>query len=233
MSNKELSKKETVNLMTSADVLGEVGITSDDITVPKLFLMQNTSLSVGEGQAKLGDILNSETGKVIGGLEKPLEIIPLKNTKVWMVYDITQSPPKFIRRDDWSVENKSSPYEEIEKGVKIRRDMGFLFTILLKEDADKGEAYPCNILFKRTSAPAGKQLASLVFRRLTTGKSHLDYSAILSVVKQKTDSNIYALFNVAMGTKVSEKASSEANKWFNMLRSKKVVDEANPLDDVL
>ena len=222
---------ENTKALAMADALGMAGVDANDIIIPKILLMQSTSESVGDGKAQVGDILNSETLEVLGGPDKPLEIIPLKNEKVWMVYDLTQSPPAFLRKEDFTPETSKLPFEEIENGVKIRRDLAFSFTVLIKSEADAGAAYPASVLFKRTSSQAGRQLVSLIFRYAATGKNYLDYSAVLGSQKVKADKNTYAGWKVSAGKPLSDTAKKEAYKWFQAVKTKNVV-EANTHDDI-
>ncbi len=128
--------------MTAQDLMDEFGVSSTDIVLPRLLLMQSTSEFVGEGQAKLGDLVNSQTKEVIGGITQSIDIIPLKKIEKIFVYDATSQPQKFLKVIDATPKNLALPYEDVEDGMMVKRFRAFTFRILLRGDMAANVAYP-------------------------------------------------------------------------------------------
>lgn len=233
--------KTTTNLPASKSMMGsqtlsDMGITSQDIVAQKLFLTQPQSPQVADGKAKPGDIYNLDTGEIVGSVDKPVDIVPLKREKVWVVKDVGVTPPRTIRIEDFKADGPKLPFEDIEtdengKQVKIRRDQSHMFTVLLAKEAEAGTSYPCRILFTRTSAQAGVNLASLMARRAASGQSPLHYSVSLMVTKEKNENMLWFQFRTGFGTKLSELGCREAEKWFEVARAKKIVDGGTATDE--
>lgn len=228
MSTQELTKPETMHqralaMQTQANEMAgtmkELGIEASDLVIPRLMLMQNTSEFVGDGLAKLGDIINSQTSEVLGGLDSPVEIIPLRLSKTLRVYDQTQNPPKFIRSETLTAENAKRPYEEDENGVRVRNYQTFNFFALLKKEIDAGEAFPVVVSFKSTSLTAGRQIATHIFKMAALGKLPYSQSILLTVSKEKKGTNTWATFGTAKGNLMGDVEKAESEKWLSILAS--------------
>lgn len=221
---QEIQKTETS--LPQNKTLADMGIQARDLVIPRLLVMQNTSEAVGEDKAKLGDILNSQTLEVIGGLDHPIEIIPLKLWKTWRVMDMTTKNPKFLRNEDVNSKNENLPWEDNENGVTIRRDFTYNYYVLLVKDVAEGEAFPVVISFRRTSTQAGKGVATHLFKMAALGRAPYSQSVKLSVSKKKFETNTYAILECGKGEKVSDEGLAEAKKWLGLIGQMKVAEEA-------
>lgn len=211
------TKKENALAMTTT--MQDIGVTAQDLVIPKLLLMQNTSEYVGDGKVKMGDVVNSQTLEVLSDTTRALGIIPLKLYKTWRVYDLSGSQPKFLRQEAITAENASLPWEAYEEGIPIRRDLCMNFFILLLAEVEKGEAFPCVVSFKRTSIQAGKQLATHLFKMAALGRLPYSQSIELKVTRQKKETNTYAVFEIGKGTEATAEAKATAEKWLGLLSS--------------
>lgn len=223
---KALAMRAQVSAMAAE--MQDLGISAEDIVVPLLMLAQNTSGMVGDGKAKLGDIVHSLDETVLGGIDKSVDIIPLRLLKTVRIYDVSGGSPKFIRAEpDTGVRIET---EGREGDIPIKRYRTMNFYVLLKTDIDKDEAFPCMLRLKSTGAQAGRQIASHMFKMLALGRVPYSSTIKLTVTKQKKDTNTYAVFGVSQGVKCDAKALAEAEKWLPRLAALQV-DERRESDD--
>ena len=228
MANKQEVTVKTTNLpagMTAGDLMNEFGVGANDIVLPRILLMQNTSEYVGEEKAKLGDLVNSQTLEVLGGFTKPIEIVPLKKLEDILVFDTTQQPQKFLKKLEATPINKGLKYEDVEDGIMVKRFLIYTFRCLLLEDIKKGTAYPYELTFKSTSLKAGKQLASMMFQSLAMNQYPYNWAYQVLPSKEKNESNYYAVLKTAKGAKLDPEQFAVAKHWSDQLRTKNVVTE--------
>lgn len=207
-----------------AAAMQEAGIETKDLEIPKLMLMQSTSDAVGEGKAKFGQIINTMDGSVVGGLDEGgVELIPLKQFKTVRIYDMGEKPPKFMRAEP--DDGKNSAFENREgneNGVAIKRVLNMNFFVLLKKEVEADEAFPAVVSFKSTGIPAGKQLATQMFKMIQLNKMCYSKSVKLIVGKDKKDKNTYALFGIEKGETQSPETQLLAAKWLVSLAAANV-----------
>lgn len=211
---------------TAAELLAEAGVSAADLVIPKLLLMQGTSEYVGDESAEVGDIVNSQTHEVLGGIGKPVEFVPLKLYKTWRIYDMSSKQPKFLREEPVTAANADQEWEGLEGKTPVRRDQNFNFFILLKSELDAGEAFPCVVSFKRTSMNAGKQLATQLFKLAALGKLPYSQTVKLGVRKDKKETNTYAVYEFQKGNPCTEVEKTEAQRWLKTLSSVKYTVDA-------
>jgi hypothetical protein len=231
---KEIVAKENTPtaLISMSEQIKELGISAQDLVIPKILLMQNTSEMVGDGKAKLGDVINSQTLEILGSVDKPISFIPLKLYKTWRVYDMSQGQPSFLRQDAVSATNEKLPWEDVEevegKQVPIRRDLCMNFFVLLMSEVEEGTAFPCVVSFKRTSMQAGRQLATHLFKMACLNRLPYSQTQVLKVTRQKQDTNTYAVFEIGKGAELSLAHKEVAATWVaNLAQIAYKVDEAD------
>jgi hypothetical protein len=240
--SKEVAVKEETSVTETAEQkavalandMAEVGVSASDLVIPKLMLMQNTSEYVGEEKAKLGDIVHGQTQEVLGGFNSPVEIVPLKLFKTWRIYDMSGSQPKFIRQEAVTVANEKLSWEGEEDGKPIRRDICMNFFVLIKKEIDAKEAFPVVLTFKRTALRSGQQLATHLFKMAALGRKPFAQALPLKAVKQKKDTNVWAVFEVGKGLELSPEHKAVAEEWLKKMAtmSYKIseVDESEAAD---
>jgi hypothetical protein len=209
--------------MTLAKEMQELGVTAQDLVIPKLLLMQPTSEYVGADKAKVCDIVNSQTQEVIAGPTSPIEIVPLKMYKTWRISDMSEQPPKFMRNEPFTSDNANASWEGTEvvdgEEVPIRRDLCLNFFCLLKKDIENNEAFPVVVTFKRTSAFAGKTLATHLFMMVTLRRKPYSKSVQLKVKKEQKEKNTYAVFEIGQKLELSKEHQAVAEEWLGNLAS--------------
>jgi hypothetical protein len=210
--------------VAQAKAMEGAGIGMEDLEIPKIMLMQSTSNAVGEEEAEFGQIVNTMDGSVLGGIEEgPVEIVPLKQFKTVRIYDVSEQPPKFLRVEPDNGKNSSFEQREGREGdMPVKRVLNMNFFVLLKKELEADEAFPLIVSFKSTGIPAGKQLATQMFKMLQLGK--LPYSKTVKLVakKDKKDKNTFAVFGIEKGEAVSEAHQAIAAKWLVSLAAAKV-----------
>lgn len=217
LADRAVAIKEQANAMAST--MSDLGISAQDLTIPRVMLMQNTSEQVGDGKAKLGDLVNSQTNVVIGSITTPVDIIPLRMRKTLRVYDVSGSHPKLRRVEPLSPVNEKLSFEGNEDGVEVKRYLTMNFLVLLTSDVAKGEDFPHEIWFKSTGLQAGKKLATQLFKMAATGKLPYSQTVKLGASKQKKETNTYATFEIAPGVTTTANERAAAEKWLGVLSS--------------
>ena len=78
MASKEVVKKEKNELANpiKMDEWGGSPITSQDIILPRILMMQPMSDMVTEGNAAFGEFRESLNGTKLGDFKNPIEIVP-------------------------------------------------------------------------------------------------------------------------------------------------------------
>lgn len=220
------------------DTMDDMGVSAADLIIPRLMLMQGTSEAVGDRKAKAGDILNSQTNQVIGGEDKPIEIIPLKLFKTWRVMDMSGKQAEYLREDPSNPDNdaKYRDWEGMEeingKKVVCRYDLSYNFFVLLRAEVTAKEGFPCVVSFRRTSARAGKALATHLFKQGALQQPSYGKIIRLSIKWDKKDTNTYAVFEITAGEKCSEGELADAKKWLPLLTAMRVDEDRRKESDL-
>jgi hypothetical protein len=234
---KELVKANEAGALATqvSAAMQEMGVSTSDLIIPRLLLMQNTSEAVGDGRAKLGDILNSQSNTVIGGCDKPVEIIPLKLFKTWRVMNVSKPQAEFLCEEPVTPENQNRDWEgeEVLGGVNtpVRYDFSYNFFVLIKNEVAEGEGFPVLISMRRTCVRAGKALATHLFKRAALQKAPYSKSVRVVVTKQKHDTNTYAIYEIQDGVVCSEAELAEGAKWMPLLATMRVDEEKSEADE--
>lgn len=206
MSNEMIVKEETQLAVDALPVL-DCGVDATSFKPPMIHLMQNTSGLVGEGAAKLGDIVDLNDRTVLGGFEKPIEIVPLYMFKTWVVKGLSTGMQKFKRVEAFTPDNAAR-----QRGEGIDADgepVKFYLThncyVLLRSEIKSGCAYPRLMSFSSMSFKAGERLASQMHVQQMTTKKGFSKSAIIGSYKDKKEGtqNYYSLYTFSGGSKLS------------------------------
>lgn len=195
-------KTETNTAMMIANAAEEMGLSAKDVTIPFIALAQNTGKAVEEGIAKQGDIYSTQENVILGGYDKPIDIIPIKAYKLWREFEVTEGGQKFVTQYPIVTANETQPWEFVSQdGKRMRRYYTYNVVVLLKSDCDKGEPRPYIVSFYSKSQYAGKKITSHFYNRLQLMKSHMSHVFSLSSHKKKntTGSGSYAVYDVTKG----------------------------------
>lgn len=170
MANEVAVKQE--NAVATADQMGMMAefdygqVSSKDLKIPKILLMQAMSKFVNEdGTAKAGDLVNSVTGEVYGSVRekdyKPIKIVPIHMFKQWVVHEkigneleYREMLPVTPSNEDWRWEFTD------ESGREYKRTFCTNFYVLLEKDIGNPLAVPHVLTYRNTSSKGAAALTN-------------------------------------------------------------------------
>lgn len=240
-STKELARRESsavpaVQSQAMAD-LAEFGeISSQDLIIPRILVMQGLSDMVANGDAKLGELRENINNSLLGSIEKPLEIIPFKFEKVWREQEEGAKEPREIKPIFSNPAdpryNEDLPFEYAdENGVSMRRFKAYRFFVMLPS---RLQSMPHMIEFKSTSLSAGKKIINQASELVRKGKKPYGSVFNLVVSKQSNKKGTFAVLDVKVARDIKEDEAGEVQVWLSRMKTTKVkVDESmGDLDEV-
>lgn len=229
MNIEPVNTKAVTAQTTAAPVWGAEGITSQEITIPKMLLMQGLSKLVADGEAAVGQIRDSLTGELLGGKvnakeEKAVNVIPFYSFRTWVVSKLDGEKWQYARQEPITAANENAALEGIEDGVRVRRDKVLNFYVMRPEDVAKGSAFPYLLSFRRTSAPAGRNLSTYIFKggmvrneKYPAGKPSAATVFALTVEKQENDKGTFFVPKVAVTRDSTDAEIAECKDWHALL----------------
>jgi hypothetical protein len=199
-----------------------------DILIPKLLLQQGLSKLVAAEKAKMGDICDSITGETLGDKSKPLEIIPLKLFKTWVLFKTVAGKQEYFKTEPF-VAGKYDSENAIVDGVPGAAYQSLNFYVLLKKDLTEPFALPYAISFKSTGYTAGKKLNTQFEISKAAGMPPFTMSYKLVPTKITNDKGVFYNYDIEKGEAVKEFTLIE--KLVKMLStSNVVVDDSDEKD---
>jgi hypothetical protein len=224
------AKKENSNAVAAYEGTSWGAETSDtnDILIPKLLLMQGLSQAVADGNARMGEIIDSLTQEVLGsGLEKdpkPIKVIPLMSFKQWVVYEkLGDGKLQLSEIADFSPANALWEKED----EKYRRDLVLNFYVMLDEQIQDPTALPYLVSFRRTGYKTGMKLATH-FKKCELAASRgkpvppAKTTFLLKANKQQNDYGTFYVFDIVPSGTTSDDALAIAYEWYSILKNKNV-----------
>lgn len=220
--SKEIAKKESTELTMENDIgfWGQNESSSNDIVIPKIQLMQGMSQAVTSGKAKLGDLVDSVSGDIIGDVNKPLEVVPFHMEKFFVVQKFNGKKFLYDRIEKITPQNENAAYEFDENGSKMKRVYTRRFYVLTA-----GNVLPYTIDFASTSSKAGKELATEMFVKNAMMKLPPASSKIAIGVKiDKNDDATYAVKTIKVVGKSTQEEIKNAFNWYKTISKSAVLD---------
>lgn len=220
--SKEIAKKESTELSIENDV-GHWGVnesSSADIVIPKVQLMQGMSQAVTAGRNKLGDMVDSVSGELLGNVEKPLVCVPFHLEKFFIVQKHNGKKFLYERIEKITPQNEASPWDFQENGAKMKRVYTRRFYVLVE-----GNVLPYTIDFASTSAKAGKELVTEMFVKNAMLKLPPAATKIAIGVKVETnDDGTYCVKTVKAVGKSTNEEIKQAFDWYKTVSKSAVLD---------
>ena len=223
------TKEESKELVTAAQSLeswGTTEVSTKDIIIPRILLMQPMSEKVTAGEAAFGEFRESLNNEKLGGFEQPITVVPFHLQKVFVEYDNSDpEDKKFIRTVPITAQNEDLPFEEDGEDrdgnpVPLVRDRRMNFYVLLPHEIDQGGAIPYILSFRRTSLVAGKKLATQMFaKNPMAGKSPASVTMLITAGKQSQDKKTWAVMDVKPMGPTQANYVEEAFKWLKIVRA--------------
>ena len=211
---------------------GSEGIDSKDLLIPKLLLMQGLSQLVAAGEAGTGDIINSLSKKVLGGKQKPVEIIPIMAQKSWVYFEKKGDKFNYVRVEPFTAATSDRPMEGVTAdGVAYRYDRSFDVYGLLTSEAKNPTALPFMVSFRRTSYMAGKKIATFFKQCEMAKKPPASRTLLLNSAMQKNDLGTFFTYDVADGRDADKNDLAKAYEWYKLIkRGSHHVDDSDMAD---
>lgn len=227
MTQTEMFPEQTKsNLPVSNDIMKEMDISAKDLEIPLLMLMQSTSEYVNDGKAKMGDIVHSQTQEVLGGEDKPIDIVPLSVFKTLRTYDTSGTSPKLLKVEPWTTKNDDIDFEGNEGAIPVKRYHTYNYFVLLRSELGAG-AFPFVLRLKSSSSTAGRILATHFMKMQAMGRPHYSSSLSLSSQKNKKDKLTWTVFHVTGSKPLNQDELKEVAQWAETLKKISVkVDDA-------
>lgn len=239
MANQIQEKKNNLPAeINNPSAWGAPQMSSQDITLPRLMVMQGLSEMVIEKKAAIGDFVDSLSGKVIGNISNsPLVFVPFHMEIIWYKYHFNNKEKEFelISKHPLCTDPTSKDYndkwqnEEVVKidgkDVEVKRERRYFFYAI---DCAEPNGLPLVLLFKVTSASTGKKLATQMYvKNVQAGKTPA-HRAFKFTGKQ--ESNAKGDFVVPTIEEFRDSTPAElasAFKWFKTVTAGAVkVDQA-------
>lgn len=207
---------------------GSENVSGQDLLVSKLLVMQGLSKLVSDGDANVGQIRDSLEGKLLGGKEKPVDVIAFTSFRTWVIFEKIDGKDEYVKTEPMTPDNENWLGNEIVGGVEIRRDRCLNFYVLRPEEIKEGMAFPYLVSFRRTSSQAGKKLSTFAAKLKAFGKPMAAKVVSLSVQAMENDKGKFFGFDVNITRDSTEAEIAEAKKWYLTLKTAKVtVDDSD------
>ena len=208
------------NDVSTEVVESSLGLTAQDVMIPKVLLMQKMSQLVEneDNDIKEGDFVHSLSEEIIGDKNKPLSVVVIGMFKTVIISENGE----YARTESWTPELAKLPYEETVDGVTVNRSTALNYYVLLKKDIAEMEAFPHVITFKRTGVKAGKTLGTHLLMLEDFGKKPYFKNFILGAKKEKGDKGSYYVWDIKKGETSSEEEQAIAKRWTERLTTMKV-----------
>lgn len=221
-----------------------------DILIPKILTAQFTSKFVQSEEVQAGQLVKSTSLDVIGGKDKPVQIIPLHHTKNWVVSKKVQGKYEFQRFEPFSQAHRDLSWEYDEGGASWKREMSLNFFVLIPSDIDadliarkaiketgsipdvEASLLPCMLAFKSTSYKAGKSLVTHFAKAAEFGLPPFVNYFNLTTEKVTNDRGTFFVLNVDRGGKTNDDHLGPCAKWHNIVarQSMKVDDSQDAVN---
>lgn len=228
----EVMKKESNQLALQNTELDEIfvdfKIDSSDILIPKILLMQPSSVFVVDGDATLGEYRNSVTKEKIGSITESFAFVPFHFTKCW---DIVADGGKWLRREEFKPGDESLPWEFDEEGVRCKRIKRLdFFGFPLKKLAE-GDQLPMILSFRSKSYREGTKM--LTQFKLNISKRKLPWSDVWGIKgekKKNEDNQTYCVPKIDVIAETDEDTLRHCMDWYKNIKamaSRIIVDDSD------
>lgn len=138
---------------------------SNDLLIPKVWLIQSMSDLRKEDKAKEGQFVDSQTGEILADVGGMIRLIVIKTFKRWHTFELTRKGND-VKKEFLSSEimvfgkNHDLKYEDTLDGKEIIRRQVISAYVLLEKDVAQGVNKPYIIDFASTSKHGGRVMVS-------------------------------------------------------------------------
>lgn len=216
--NQEIATKEQGGALTQEQLDSEWGapeISSNDIEIPMVYLMQYMSKKVKDQEAKFGEFRDSAENLCLGGISDTFEVIPFFVDRKWVDYEVSgDNEKKWLSTYAVTPENDNQKYEE----GNIQRDRVYYFYCLPVDGYD--DAIPFIIPMRRTSAKTARYIMTQMYtKNRKAGLSPAAYRIILGSKEENGKKGDYAVITYRVGERTSKEQEAVCLQWLKSVKS--------------
>lgn len=233
----ELVVKETTALAgIPMGAWGAENTVASDLVIPRILLMQAMSKMCQNDKiaARAGEIRGSLDGKLLGGKDKPLRVIPFYFTSTWVKFEMKNGKFEFIGVEDRDATNEDLPWEVEAGGKKFKNTKAINFFVLIPSEVETGEFLPYVMSFQNTSFAAGRKLVTLA-EKLKQFKVPMASKVFeISVSTKQNDKGSWFIFDQVEQVGDSKDFLPTAFEWYQKVSKGGVkVDESHMEDEAV
>lgn len=223
---KEVAKKESTQVAKETDYSsfyeGDSAVTSDDVALSSLILLQGQSEFVTEHNLPAGAIVDREAKEVVAEVGKGVEVIPVGFNKTWMV--VTQGDSSDYLAMLPFIKGESYPNAGKWEGIDVHFFACIHAYVLIPELS----SIPYKVMFKSTSLKAGKQLLTeAIVKNQMANKPPFAYSMILGSERRKGKKGTYFAYTMKRGNKIPTAVYKDLITWFKTVKGLVSTENAN------
>jgi len=228
------TKNEVGHAQDLADWGAPAQLSTQDVVIPCILLMQYTSKLVKNQEAAAGEFRNSIDQSCVGGLVKkelkPLEIIPFYVNLCYTNMDASGTKEKYVGKEPINMSNDDAPREFMRDGIAMRRYRTYEVYFF---KAGEVVGLPYVMTFKSTSMQAGRKIYSQMYA--TNYELKLPPPAFHMSVwpeHKENDKGEFFVLDAKRGSETTPEEMAVCLKWFKRLKTEDVkVDESHLRDD--
>lgn len=204
-------------------------LSSKDIVIPSILLLQSNSEFVKQRKGQGGDFFDSVNEINYGSELK--NVVPFHMEKTWTVEKLEGTKWKWDHTDKMTADNANAPYEFNVGNDKFRNKYTYRFYALVD-----GSILPYSITMKGASKKTGGNLSTEMYVKNAMKK--LPPAAMMvnlrSELEKNDEGDSYFTIKMSVTNKTPYEKVMEALNWFKTIRDDKsvvVVDGADDGDD--
>ena len=207
------------------DEFGSAPVSSNDIMIPKLQLMQKMSRKLdADDTLREGDVIDSLSGEKVGGLKDPFEVLPFYMEKVWFTSVRNGEEWELLSIEDVTVENENKRYNETVNGKEYKNELHMRFYCIRPADA----TLPYVLTFKGMSLKSGKLLATQMYIKNRAAKLNPAGMVMnVSITKESNDKGTFCVMTPSPARRSTQEEQQMALDWYRtVIASKEVIRTA-------
>jgi len=223
-----LEVKKDAQVALYQELMDKTPLDSRDFIVPKILLMQGMSDAVTSERAVPGEMRDSIDNKKLGDKTNPVEIIPFKMFKSWVIYKEVNGKDEYVEQVPFSPENSDWKWEAVVNGEKLRRDQAINYFCLIPSEIKEGVYFPYLMSFRRTSYFAGRKLETARAKLQKFGKPVSSKTFLISANKTENDKGVFYTFDVTMGRNSEDIELAAVKVWMEEMKHQAIkVDDSD------
>ncbi len=216
---KETTEMSTAEQAAMMDMFGDAPVSSNDVIIPKIRVMQPGSQLVLDAVAKFGDFVDSLANEVVGNInDKSIELIPFYVEKIWIIskWDDRSGKFEFDRIETITTLNENKNWEEDTPNGKFKNERCFNFYCLKPDDT----SLPVIVAFKGSSMKSGRELMTQMYvKNRAAGKAPCANVMSLSGDKTQNDKGTFAVLKTSVARPTSMEEMKKCLEWFKTVQS--------------